>query len=104
MTPRWQELSLGLKSAASRRGIATNPAFAGAYDFKSKTAFGKIFPRFLAGLPDGGLIMCHPGHVDAALAQLDWLTDQREREFEFFNSDAFPPLLAAHGVALANPG
>jgi predicted glycoside hydrolase/deacetylase ChbG (UPF0249 family) len=96
-------LSLGFRRAARRRGIATNPAFAGAYDFNSKTAFGKIFPRFLAGLPDGGLIMCHPGHVDAALEQLDWVTDQREREFAYLNSDAFPRDLSAHGIALATP-
>jgi predicted glycoside hydrolase/deacetylase ChbG (UPF0249 family) len=96
-------LSLGFRRAARRRGIATNPAFAGAYDFTSKTAFGKIFPRFLAGLPEGGLVMVHPGHVDAALAQLDWVTDQREREFAYLNSEAFPRLLAEHGFALARP-
>lgn len=96
-------LSLGFRRNASRRGIATNPAFAGAYDFNSKTPFAKIFPRFLAGLPDGALVMVHPGHVDAALEALDWVTHQREREFEFLNSDAFPALLAAHGVALATP-
>ena len=96
-------LSLGLKSAARRRGIATNPAFAGAYDFNSKTAFAKIFPRFLAGLPEGGLVMCHPGHVDAELKALDPLTHQREREFAYFSSDEFPRMLAEHGLALASP-
>ena len=66
-----------------------------------KAEFAKIFPRFLAGLPDGGLIMCHPGFVDAELKRLDPLTTMREREFAFFNSDEFPRLLAEHGVALA---
>jgi predicted glycoside hydrolase/deacetylase ChbG (UPF0249 family) len=96
-------LSVGLRSAARRKGIATNPAFAGAYDFKIKTPFDKIFPRFLEGLPEGGVVMCHPGHVDAALKALDPLTDQREREFAYFNSDEFPRALAAHGLALAAP-
>jgi predicted glycoside hydrolase/deacetylase ChbG (UPF0249 family) len=96
-------LSLGLRSAARRKGIATNPAFAGAYDFDSKTPFAQIFPRFLTGLPDGGLVMCHPGHVDAELKILDSLTEQREREFSYFNSDEFPHMLAAHGLALAQP-
>ncbi len=94
-------LSVGLKRKASRLGIATNPAFAGAYDFKTKTGFANIFPRFLAGLPQDGLIMCHPGFVDAELESLDPLTTQREREFGYFNSDAFPQTLAAHGFALA---
>jgi predicted glycoside hydrolase/deacetylase ChbG (UPF0249 family) len=96
-------LSLGLRRKASRLGIATNPAFAGAYDFKSQTGFAKFFPRFLAGLPDGGLIMCHPGYVDSELERLDSLTTQREREFIYFNSDDFPKALADHGVALAHP-
>ena len=65
--------------------------------------FAKIFPRFLSGLPDGGLIMCHPGFVDAELKALDSLTTLREHEFAFFNSDAFPKVLAEHGVALARP-
>ena len=65
--------------------------------------FAALFPRFLAGLPDGGLIMCHPGFVDAELKRLDPLTRQREREFAYFNSEEFPRLLAEHGVALATP-
>ena len=96
-------LSLGLRSAARRKGIATNPAFAGAYDFNSRTPFAKIFPQFLTGLPEGSLVMCHPGHVDAELKALDPLTHQREREFAYFNSDEFPRVLAAHGLALAEP-
>ena len=96
-------LSLGFRRKARQLGVATNPAFAGAYDFKGKPDFAAIFPRFLAGLPDGGLIMCHPGFVDAELKRLDPLTHQREREFTYFNSDEFPRLLAEHGVALAVP-
>ncbi len=96
-------LSLGFRRKARQLGVATNPAFAGAYDFKGKPDFGATFPRFLAGLPDGGLIMCHPGFVDAELKRIDPLTHQREREFAYFNSDEFPRLLAEHGVALAVP-
>ncbi|MGH6682818.1 MAG: ChbG/HpnK family deacetylase [Pseudolabrys sp.] len=97
-------LSVGFRRKARQLEIATNPAFAGAYNFDSKLAFAAIFPRFLTGLPDGGLIMCHPGFVDDELEQLDPLTHQREREFAFFNSDDFPRLLTEHSVALASPG
>ncbi|MDO9411307.1 MAG: ChbG/HpnK family deacetylase [Pseudolabrys sp.] len=96
-------LSLGFRSQATRRGLVTNPAFAGAYAFSAKAQFAKLFPRFLKGLPDGGLVMCHPGFVDEALQSLDSLTTLREHEFAFFNSDAYPGLLAEHGVALAQP-
>lgn len=97
-------LSVGLKRKARRLGITTNPAFAGAYNFQSSESFGRIFPRFLSGLPDGGLIMCHPGFVDSTLESLDSLTVQREREFAFFDSDDFPHVLAKDGAALVRPG
>ncbi len=96
-------LNVGFRAKAARLGVATNPAFAGAYSFNPKANFAKTFPRFLKGLPDGGLIMCHPGFVDAALESLDSLTTLREQEFAFFSSDAFPALLAAHHVELAPP-
>jgi predicted glycoside hydrolase/deacetylase ChbG (UPF0249 family) len=96
-------LSLSFRRKARQLGMATNPAFAGAYDFDDEPDFAAVFPRFLAGLPDGGLIMCHPGFVDGELKRLDSLTGQREREFAFFNSENFPRLLTDHGVALAVP-
>jgi predicted glycoside hydrolase/deacetylase ChbG (UPF0249 family) len=96
-------MNLGFRAQAERRGLAVNPAFTGAYAFNAKADFARIFPRFLAGLPDGGLIMCHPGFVDTELERLDSLTTLREHEFAFFSSEAFPRLLAAHGVALAEP-
>ena len=96
-------LSLDFRRKARRLGVATNPAFAGAYDFNGKTKFASLFPRFLSGLPDGGLVMCHPGFVDAELKRLDPLTHQRELEFAYFNSDEFPRALDEHGVALAAP-
>lgn len=96
-------LSLGFKGQAARHGLTTNPAFAGAYAFSPKARFSRIFPRFLKGLPDGGLIMCHPGFVNSALESLDPVTKLREHEFAFFNSDAFPHVLAEHGVTLAQP-
>jgi len=96
-------LSVGFRRKAKRLGIRANPAFAGTYSFNAEAKFAKIFPRFLSGLPDGGLIMCHPGFVDGELKALDSLTTLREREFAFFNSDNFPKILAEEGVALAHP-
>jgi predicted glycoside hydrolase/deacetylase ChbG (UPF0249 family) len=94
-------MSVRFRSKAARRGVKTNPAFAGSYDFAAKADYAAIFPRFLAGLPDGGLVMCHPGFVDDALTRLDPLTDLREREFSYFESDAFARLLGERGVTLA---
>ena len=96
-------LSLGFRRRAKKLGIAVNPAFAGSYAFKARANYTKLFPRFLSGLPDGGLIMCHPGVVDAELKGLDSLTTLREQEFAYFGSDAFLQVLAEHNVALARP-
>lgn len=96
-------LSLGFRRRARKLGIAVNPAFAGAYAFKSRANYARLFPRFLSGLPDGGLIMCHPGVVDSELKGLDSLTTLREQEFAFFGSDAFLRVLVEHNVALARP-
>ena len=96
-------LSLGFRRRARKLGIAVNPAFAGSYAFKSRANYARLFPRFLSGLPDGGLIMCHPGLVDTELKGLDSLTTLREQEFAFFGSDAFLQVLAEHNVALVRP-
>jgi len=94
-------LSTEFRRRASRANIAVNPGFAGAYDFSKAPDFGELMKQFLDGLPDGGLIMCHPGFVDEVLISLDPLTDQREHEHAFLAGDAFPRLLAANNVTLA---
>jgi hypothetical protein len=93
-------LSVRFRSKARRRGIVTNPAFAGTYDYTSDADFARLFPQFLADLPEGGLMMCHPGLVDAELMRLDTLTTVREREYEFLNGDEFPRVLAKNDAAL----
>ncbi|WP_213773197.1 ChbG/HpnK family deacetylase [Bradyrhizobium sp. dw_78] len=94
-------LSAQFRTRAARAGIAFNPAFAGAYDFSRQPDFGALMGEFLDRLPDGGLVMCHPGFVDETLAGLDPLTGQREREYTFLAGEHFPPLLAANNVTLA---
>ncbi|KIZ42233.1 MULTISPECIES: ChbG/HpnK family deacetylase [Rhodopseudomonas] len=93
-------LSVQFRARAARAGIAFNSGFAGAYDFRRETNFAALMGDFLDGLPDGGLVMCHPGHVDETLINLDPFTDQREREHAFLAGEEFLPLLAANNVAL----
>jgi predicted glycoside hydrolase/deacetylase ChbG (UPF0249 family) len=94
-------LSRDFRARAEARGVRTNPAFAGTYTFKADADFAALFPRFLDRLPDGSVVMCHPGFVDAELERLDPLTTLREKEYEFFADDSFPKQLAAQGVTLA---
>ena len=81
--------------------VSTGAAFAGAYDFSKAPDFAVLMEGFLDGLPEGGLVMCHPGFVDETLVGLDPLTTQREAEHAFLASDRFPALLAANNVTLA---
>ncbi|WP_375415368.1 ChbG/HpnK family deacetylase [uncultured Bradyrhizobium sp.] len=94
-------LSMQFRRSASRADIACNPAFAGAYDFSKAADFGELMQQFLDGLPDGGLVMCHPGFVDDILISLDPLTAQREREYAYLAGEAFPRLMASNNVTLA---
>jgi predicted glycoside hydrolase/deacetylase ChbG (UPF0249 family) len=94
-------LSARFRRLAQAQGLRTNPAFAGTYSFKPGAVFDKLFPRFLDGLPDGGLIMCHPGKVDDELVRLDPLTTLRECEYAYFLSQDFVRVLAERGYALA---
>ncbi len=94
-------LSSNFRRRAAVLGLRTNPAFAGTYEFVDDADFSALFPRFLDGLPDGSVLMCHPGFVDAELRRLDPLTTLREREYAFLASDDFPEVLAAYGVTLS---
>jgi predicted glycoside hydrolase/deacetylase ChbG (UPF0249 family) len=93
-------LSAQFRKKATRAGLPFNPAFAGAYDFSKSPDFGALMRQFLEGLPDGGLVMCHPGFVDATLVSLDPLTTQREAEHAYLAGEDFPALLAANNLTL----
>jgi hypothetical protein len=109
LSRRWRDpkgLALDLMSArlaarGARRGIRTNPAFAGTYNFRRNVSYEALFASFLEHLPDGGLVMCHPGFVDDELRRLDGFLDMREAEHAFFAGERFRQLLASNGFALA---
>jgi chitin disaccharide deacetylase len=94
-------LSGTLRRRAAALGVPVNPAFAGTYTYREDADFAALFPKFLDAVPEAGVVMCHPGVVDAELERLDPLTTLREREYAYFLDDAFPAILAKHGVTLA---
>ena len=93
-------LSAQFRRRAARAGVAFNPGFAGAYDFSQAPDFGALMRQFLDGLPEHGVIMCHPGFVDDTLRSLDPVTTPREHEHAFLGGEHFPRLLAANKVTL----
>ena len=94
-------LSRRFRTRAEAVGVRTNPAFAGTYTFDDKAQFAALFPGFLDNLPDGGVIMCHPGEVDDELRRLDPLTDLRAREYAYLASDGFAALLRSQEISLS---
>jgi predicted glycoside hydrolase/deacetylase ChbG (UPF0249 family) len=93
-------LSAQFRRRALAADVAFNPGFAGAYDFSRKPDFADLMQRFLDRLPEGGVIMCHPGFVDEILVGLDPFTVQRESEHAYLAGADFPRLLAANKVTL----
>jgi hypothetical protein len=94
-------LSARFRDRAARAGIAYNPGFAGAYDFSPKADFGALMQQFLDGIPEAGVVMCHPGFVDEILVSLDPVTVQREREYAFLRSERFLSLLDENRLTLS---
>jgi hypothetical protein len=93
-------LSAQFRRRALKAKVAFNPGFAGSYGFSRRPDFGNLMRQFLEGLPEGGLIMCHPGFVDDTLVSLDPLTTQREHEHAFLGGEHFPRLLDEKKVTL----
>ncbi|GGF82753.1 hypothetical protein GCM10007301_48590 [Azorhizobium oxalatiphilum] len=93
-------LARGFAEQAKAAGLATNRGFAGAYNFKMGTNFGRVLTHFLNGLEDGGLVMVHPGLVDDALVKRDPLTRPREAEYEVLAGAQLPQILLATGAQL----
>jgi chitin disaccharide deacetylase len=93
-------LALPLRRAADRRGIPANRGFSGVNDFGTGIPFSTLMERFVAGLSEGALVMCHPGFVDETLIASDPVTVRREQEYVYLAGDEFPRLLARRGLRL----
>ena len=94
-------LGPGMARCAAALSIPANVGFSGVYDFaREQRPLATLFARFLDGLGRNGLVMCHPGYADAALAGLDAMTTARETERAFFMSNAWPALLAARNLEI----
>jgi len=94
-------LGNGLKKRAEKNNIPIIRGFSGVYDFSNNTPYSELFDRFLIGLSNQSLIMCHPGIVDDALKKIDGLTTQREREMNYLLSDDFRLALEGSEIQLA---
>jgi chitin disaccharide deacetylase len=90
-----------LRRLAMRAGVPTISSFSGIYDLSDSWPYRDLMQRFLIGLEDNGLLMCHPGHVDEQLRAVDTLTDRRAHEFAYFNGPDYLEDLVEAGVELS---
>jgi hypothetical protein len=94
-------LATGFRRDVKRRGFVTNRGFAGFSDFNPGQDYGKRFASYLRARGGRHLIMCHPGHVDQELRQLDPVTVTREQELAFLLSQQFSEMLERKGLKVA---
>jgi chitin disaccharide deacetylase len=81
-------------------GAPANDGFSGVHDFSRRVPYARMFDRFLEEAHGRHLVMCHPGYADDELRQVDDVVEPREEELAFFEGDAFPAVLARHGLRL----
>lgn len=87
-----------LRAMAARNRIPAISGFSGVYDLSRRLPYRVLLKRFLIGLEDNGLLMCHPGLVDAELRAADGLTERREDELAYFSGPDCPGDFAAAGI------
>lgn len=88
-----------LTGAAAREGVPVSPVLSGIYGFDAQAgAYARHMAQWLAEVPDGAVLMCHPS---AKAEAEDEISPARVREFDFLQSPAFADLLRSEGVRLA---
>lgn len=89
-------LGTGFRGTLSRGGLHMNPHFAGLYSLRPDAPFPLLVESWLRQVPDGTLMMCHPGHPDPS----DDLQATREAEYRYLRSDRFVEALQRWGRVL----
>lgn len=82
-------MGAGFEPLRRRCGLAGNRSFAGMYSLTPEADFEGMMQHWLESLPDGALIMCHPGQTGGTSG----LARARQREYDWLASDAFAAAL-----------
>jgi len=93
-------LAMGFDKQMSEACLQVHGPLAGFYQWRINGLFEKTLSLLMASLPEGAVIMCHPGFVDDTLRQRDVLTDIREEELAVLAGDVFTRLIASSGRTL----
>jgi predicted glycoside hydrolase/deacetylase ChbG (UPF0249 family) len=75
-------VSAGFGAMVRKAGFATNNGFSGVSAFDERTPYVTELAAFFRAPGRRHLVMCHPGHPDDALAELDPVVGRRRQEFD----------------------
>lgn len=93
-------LAAGFDRSMQRAGFTIFAPLTGIYDWRQPDRFAPALQAAIKALPERGLFMCHPGHVDATLRARDPMQSVREVEFAVLASGDFGASLARAGVGI----
>jgi predicted glycoside hydrolase/deacetylase ChbG (UPF0249 family) len=93
-------LGASLRQLAEARHIPGNTGLRGIRRFFNDPPYAQLFERFLQGLGDGALIICHPGLALTETILTRHPIEAREEEFNFLMSEIFPALMNSRGYRL----
>jgi predicted glycoside hydrolase/deacetylase ChbG (UPF0249 family) len=80
-------LALGFAAGARRRGLPTNVGFSGFSGFDVSQPYNDELDCALREPGPCHIVMCHPGHADAALAAVDPVVERRRMEYDTLMRD-----------------
>lgn len=90
-------MAAGFASLLLRQQIPLTQTFAGLYSLQPEADFPELLHGWMQQLPEGGLIMCHPGATGTAATGL---ARTRQLELDYLSSDVFGRRMQQQGVCL----
>lgn len=75
-------LARGFDAAMLGAGYAVKGPLCGFYDWRVPETFPSALEAWLPQLPDGAVVMCHPGGIDDVLRSRDTLVEARQIELD----------------------
>lgn len=87
-----------LAAGARAEGLRVNRDFAGVYEFQPAADYAALLANWLEFLPDGGLLMCHPGRAGATETRADGIRGARVKELAVLAGGQGLGLLQSMGI------
>ena len=95
-------LAAGFNRSMQRAGFGVMTPLSGIYDWRQPEKFTSTLRAAIDALPEQGVFMCHPGHVDDTLRARDPMQGVREVEFAVLSSQDFGASLDRAGARVTD--